>query len=672
MKFNKYIAATALCNISVVKAADFFAGVERAEIFNKIELNMPTFRINLSDEAYNRFKLTYQCLYDTHPNYESLNEDCYKAPWAKYNEIASALLQDGIIDTSLLTFEQQNQLSNPELTYEDFSSIISTASSLTMQDIFSQRKTYVSIPAYEEKHASIDFILNGETTTKEDVKFSVGGKYTQVFEKPQYNVNIKDGDLFGRKQLRLRSETIDPSFLRSKLGTDLTDILGLPSVESSYSKVMINDDDMGLYLLRDTFKAHWIEATYGDVDTKTLYGCDAEYGNSLYFNCINEDTEEVDATFTEFISQLENAQTEEEIAQFFDVDLYIKWQAYKYLTGSWDHVTTQHNQYLYKYGDMWIDLLYDYDSDFGAYKTPNPNQSFNEFSMEKDLPLYQKLQINDENPKLVEAITELVLKGFNPVVLFPHIDEIMEYLQPYVLEDRSPETNTVLRPGHFARPSYKIENGFTMEDYLKNAEFHNYFLRKYYSPTNFDVDEIYGVKRWIIERFRFVCSYYQIDCSFASEYLEGGSYEVPSKETTEVILEEHQQGCRQSGFPCCLNMNGDILTVDGAGEWNIEGTIWCLYDRDVGSSQQLNNDVPQMAVSSATAGCWANEQGFPCCREATEVLYTEDGKNWSMENGEWCGIVEDNTVRTGRPRPPVNIPDNIPPPNFGHNIINNY
>jgi len=57
MKFNKYIAATALCNISVVKAADFFAGVERAEIFNKIELNMPTFRINLSDEAYNRFKL---------------------------------------------------------------------------------------------------------------------------------------------------------------------------------------------------------------------------------------------------------------------------------------------------------------------------------------------------------------------------------------------------------------------------------------------------------------------------------------------------------------------------------------------------------------------------------------------------------------------------------------
>jgi len=186
MKFNKYIAATALCNISVVKAADFFAGVERAEIFNKIELNMPTFRINLSDEAYNRFKLTYQCLYDTHPNYESLNEDCYKAPWAKYNEIASALLQDGIIDTSLLTFEQQNQLSNPELTYEDFSSIISTASSLTMQDIFSQRKTYVSIPAYEEKHASIDFILNGYVLLKKNNNFLLNIIYFQKNEKSIY------------------------------------------------------------------------------------------------------------------------------------------------------------------------------------------------------------------------------------------------------------------------------------------------------------------------------------------------------------------------------------------------------------------------------------------------------------------------------------------------------
>ncbi|OUM68778.1 Non-catalytic module family DOC2, partial [Piromyces sp. E2] len=80
------------------------------------------------------------------------------------------------------------------------------------------------------------------------------------------------------------------------------------------------------------------------------------------------------------------------------------------------------------------------------------------------------------------------------------------------------------------------------------------------------------------------------------------------------------------GFPCCLNLDGGIVSVDAAGEWNVEGSVWCLYDRPVGS------------VSAAVSECWAHEQGFPCCQKATEILYTENGKNWSMENGDWCGI----------------------------------
>ncbi|ORX42385.1 hypothetical protein BCR36DRAFT_416132 [Piromyces finnis] len=675
MKFNKYIVATVLSSLGFVKA-NYFEGIQRDEFFEKIELNMPTIRINLSDEAYNNFKLTFQCLYDTHPSYESFNEDCYKAPWVNYNEIMNSLVQNGVIDNTKLTFEQQNQLTNPELNYDDFSSIISVASSLSLPTIFSQRQSYVFIPSYEEKKASIDFILNGEITTKEKVKFSVGGKYTQVFEKPQFNIQIKNGDLFGKKNLRLRSEVIDPSFLRSKIGCDLTDILDLPSVEASYTKVLINNDDMGLYLVRDTFKSDWIETNFGEVNTTSLYECDAEYGSSFYFNCINEDSKEADAQYTNFIQSLETAQSEEELSQFFDVDLYIKWQAYKYLTGSWDHVTTQHNQYLYNNKGKWINLLYDFDSDFGAYKTPNPAQTFSEFSNEMELPLYQLLGLNENNQKLIDAIKEIVMTAFNPVKLFPRIDELMDYLQPYILEDRTPENDSVSRPGHLLRPAYKIENGFTMQDYLNNAGFHNYYLRKYYTSVDYDLDEIYGVKRWIIEKFRFVCTQYQIDCSFASEYLEGGNFQLPSTESTDVILEEHQKGCKQSGFPCCLDLNGGIISVDGAGEWNIEGSIWCLYDRPVGGQQQQqqqdnsidnNNMMPSMAVSSAIAECWAQEQGFPCCREATEVLYSENGNNWSMENGEWCGIINSPQGLSNPGVPPVRIPDDIPMPNHGYN-----
>lgn len=639
MKFSKIIIVAALSSLSSALSSSFFDGIEktRAELFDITDLNMPIIRINLSDEAYNRFQLTYQCLYDTYPTVDNENEDCYKAPWVNYSEVLNLLIQDGTINSELLTFEEANLVNDPELTYDVFSSIVNTYSTLTMKEIFSQDHFYVSIPSYEEKGATLDFFLNDEqVASKENVKLSIGGKYTQVFEKPQYNIQLKGDNLFGRSQIRLRSEVIDPSFLRSKIASDLTDVLGLPSIEASFTKFFINNDDMGLYLLRDAFKPEWIESNFGVVNTTSLYKCDAEYGNSLYFNCINDVTEEeVDPDFEEFSKKMEYAVDYDDYSQFFDVDLYIKWQAYKYLTGSWDHVTTQHNQYLFKNGNKWMNFLYDYDSDFGAFKNPNPAQTFTEHSIEKDLPIYRKLRLDETNEQLKGYIEEMVINGFNPVKLFPRIDELIEYLSPYVAEDRYPMNDPTARPGHFNRPEFKIENGFTVQDHYNNAEFHNYFLKKYNSESSFETDEIYGLKRWIIERFRFVCSHYGIDCSFASEYLEDGSFVIPSRVETDVVLEEHKGGCRQSGYPCCKSQEGGIVMVDSAGEWGVEGNVWCLYDRDVTPAE-----IPvTYAVSNAASACWAKEQGYPCCKNPTRILYTDNsGKNWDVENHKWCAI----------------------------------
>jgi len=642
MKFNKLFLVATFSSLASAIGSDFFEGIKRAELFEMTDLNMPIIRINLSEKDYNRLQLTYKCLYDTHPSIENYNEDCYKAPWVDYPDILNQLIQDGTIDPGMLTLEVQNIVDNPEITYEEFSSIINNYSSLPMKEVFSQGHSYVNIPNFEEKHASLEFYLNDvPRASRQDVKVSVGGKYTQVFEKPQYNINIKDGDLFGRSQLRLRSEVIDPSFLRTKIGSDLTDILGLPSVQASYTKLYINKDDMGLYLIRDAFKPEWVEANFGIANTTSLYTCDADYGTSEYFNCINDDTEEVDADYEEFAQNMENAENYYDYAEFFDVDLYIKWQAYKYLTGSWDHITCQHNQFLFKNGNKWMNFLYDFDSDFGAFKKPNPQQTFFEHDLEKDLPLHKKLQLDETNEQLIGYIKELVINGFNPVKLFPRIDELVEYLSPYIAEDRYPINNPTERPGHFERPTYKIENSFTIQDHFNNAQFHNYFLKKYYSSTSFETEEIFGLKRWIIERFRFACSNYNIDCSFASEYLENGTFNLPDREMTEIVVEEHQDGCRQSGYPCCKYMDSEVITVDDAGEWSIEGNVWCLFDRDLPEQVEeapISYAVSN-AVSNAVANCWAKEYNYPCCKQSKKILYTDPEKNkWSVEDHKWCGI----------------------------------
>ncbi|ORX86614.1 hypothetical protein BCR32DRAFT_196878, partial [Anaeromyces robustus] len=38
--------------------------------------------------------------------------------------------------------------------------------------------------------------------------------------------------------------------------------------------------------------------------------------------------------------------------------------------------------------------------------------------------------------------------------------------------------------------------------------------------------------------------------------------------------------------------------------------------------------------------CWSTSLGYSCCSYSTQVFFTDDNGKWSVENDEWCGIVE--------------------------------
>jgi len=159
MKLN-YLLTTLAVGFGVAKA-DYFKGIERAEIFEKTELNMPSFHIKFSDESYNRFQLTYKCLHDTHPLIENFNEDCYQAPWVNYTEVVSSLISREYLTTTKLSSKQKKLIDDPNLNYSDFKSIVSAASTIPLQEIFSQRHTIVPIPSFEDKKAALDFTVDG-------------------------------------------------------------------------------------------------------------------------------------------------------------------------------------------------------------------------------------------------------------------------------------------------------------------------------------------------------------------------------------------------------------------------------------------------------------------------------------------------------------------------------
>jgi len=251
------------------------------------------------------------------------------------------------------------------------------------------------------------------------------------------------------KNLRLRSEVVDPTFIRDKLGYDLYNIINLPTLSANYAKLYFNQKYMGFFLVRDAFKSHWIEQNYGEKNTTHLYSCDSKYGDNVFFNCHNDAKEDSDRSedkeWTNFLQKLEKADTREKLAEFFDVDSYIKWQVSRYAFGSWDHVTRKHNNVVYMYHDttngrdFWIPFLYDFDLNFGARNIVNATKSFKEEVMEKEEvnPLYKILNINEESEEVRGILQEIFEKAFDPNKILSRIDQIRTFIAPYVLEDRT-------------------------------------------------------------------------------------------------------------------------------------------------------------------------------------------------------------------------------------------
>ena len=444
------------------------------------------------------------------------------------------------------------------------------------------------------------------------------------------------------KNLRLRSEVVDPTFIRDKLGYDLYSLINLPTLSANYAKLYFNQKYMGLFLVRDAFKSHWIEQNYGEKNTTHLYSCDSQYGNNVFFNCHNDAKEDNDKSedpdWTKFLNKLEKAKTREELAEFFDVDSYIKWQVSRYAFGSWDHVTRQHNNVVYMYHDttdgrdFWIPFLYDFDLNFGSRSFRNATKSFNEEVVENEKvnPLYKILNINENSEEVLRILQEIFETAFNPNKILARIDELRDFLAPYVLEDRTPDKAGRL-PGRVDRVITNAEDNFTFEHFLKNIEFSTIESKVYDVDGNYMYNYFtYGaLKGWIIERFRFACQRYNLDCSFSGDFRESPYANNYKAET--IYAEVRHSGCNNTGYSCCMFDTTSVILRDNDGQWGIENDQWCLFENKSNTSEYGDMDPNK---------CWSESQGYSCCKNATTTVRTTDSKGylWGIENNEWCGI----------------------------------
>jgi len=402
--------------------------------------------------------------------------------------------------------------------------------------------------AFKTKNATMIVELKNETKSYNKVTLKLGGYSSRVFAKQGYNIKIRGGDeLYGRSQFKIRPDAREATFLRSKLACDIHNRLNLPSISANYIQLYINEDYMGFYVFMDNIKLTWVEYKYGEKDSTHLYQCKELWNYLSYYTsnlCTNENENVTDQSeWLDFLQRLDAAQSAEDIEDIFDVDQFLYEMALEYLFGSWDHFLKYgHNYYLYKTPNgKWQMMLYDFDGEFGqdiymaffdfrdASGVPNYytdyynyynyyyykrlyngkeiyDYSFSEF-VEQPTRTYpftvrrnivNALIYNNPN-RFYKILEDVITKVFNPGVLFPHIDQLRDFIRPYVELDKTPDDQGRY-PG---RLNHKVGD-YTIYQWNSNID--------YYTIKSTQGWKAFGLKYWILMKYRNACNTYGFKC----------------------------------------------------------------------------------------------------------------------------------------------------------------
>jgi len=415
---------------------------------------------------------------------------------------------------------------------------------------------------------------------------------------------------------------------------------------------------MGFYIISDAYKKSWIEYIYGEKGTTTLYQCNhmKKFSLSEKDGCINENDDITDhSEWESFLSKIENAESSKDLEDIFEVDHFLKEMALDYLTGSTDHVNTGHNFYMYKQPNgKWIYLSYDFDLDFGIFFTDLIKTSYTEF-FKKDIHLLDIL-IFKEPKRFEKILSEIVESTMNPSVLYPSIDELKQFIKPYVKIEKTPDATGRL-PGRLNKNG--INESFSFEQWDAFCE----FTSNKFSGAGY----IYGLKYWILIKYRLVCKNYGMECdptyidenfeypinenlNFKDNKNSGNGIDVPFPEeegntsteittvtktsiSTPTVITENPSGktvkclAELNGYSCCPDHITEVYDHDEYGDWGYDfyNNIWCGL-------------TPyEEPLSHVDDECWSEPLGYSCCKSC-KVYEIDTNGSRGYELNQWCGI----------------------------------
>lgn len=342
--------------------------------------------------------------------------------------------------------------------------------------------------AVQDTVDSIGFRLRGNTS-RYSAKKSFKVSFNTFFPGRKYH---------GFEKLNLNGEHNDPTITRAKISWNIFRETLVPASRSNHVDVYINQAYYGLYISVEHIDENFVESRYGSNDGnlyKCLWPADLTYrgsdpnnykfmiGNRRTYELITN-TEQDDysdlAHFITVLTQTSNANFPAAIQKVFNVNNYLRALAVEVLTGHWDNIWfNKNNFYLYHNTEtgLFEYIPYDLDNTYGiwwdgiypgmnwGYRSP---YSWGHPDEERPLP-DRLLEFPLFRNRYTFYLKEILDNAFSPGVLHPPVDAI----------------HTMITPSAEADSFRTLDYGYTITD------FHN----SYTQPLGGHVP--YGLKPYI-------------------------------------------------------------------------------------------------------------------------------------------------------------------------------
>ncbi|KAI8388122.1 coth protein-domain-containing protein [Radiomyces spectabilis] len=323
--------------------------------------------------------------------------------------------------------------------------------------------------AENEVLTNLTYIRNNEVHQIDGVEMQLSGRSSRWFPKLSYSLKLpKEQDLFGYRRLKLRAFATDPSYIREQLGYEILRSVGVPASYSSFARVVVNDQPLGLFGLVEAFKNPWLKNEFaggekydqgilfqgGGASVKSMLSkapADLVYrgeDESQYVNYkIKEEPDEGEgeadrSRIVEFTKFLQNApitgsDAVEEWDQHVDTQTVIRNMALEYLLGFVDgYITNADNYYLYddpesqRFIYMSSDLDLSLGSSFKVLDTifVNDYEKYPGFNY-TNRPLLKLLKIPEVKKQFQDLLVKVARELMVPNKINPYIDELVNLIR---------------------------------------------------------------------------------------------------------------------------------------------------------------------------------------------------------------------------------------------------